>query len=154
MLRLKTKKAIIKQSMVGLLVFSLVMIGFFVIPFTSTEQGQAFLSNYGFNNDPNITGYDVSKNISSLTSTLDDDILGSDDRSVYNKAKDTVNGIIGGGYGALNTLSKVSGYTKNIINLVADVFNIPRIIVDIGIYLIVFLIGWAIINIVFNRIDA
>lgn len=145
-----------QNVIVGLLLFSLVAVGFFAIP--ARDEGFWDAYSYSPTADTTSLSTDVYNNVSGTIDQLNCDIYPQDERcnNKRNIISDLANfgqSLLQGGYGALMTIMNSLGSVRTVFSLVGDVgagFGIDPAIVMIFVSIIVFLMTYAIIQMIFG----
>ena len=148
---------------IAILVFSLVIMVFYFVPYTqdvyNTGTTSSFFETYGVTfSSSNLSEYDTNSDISDVVHSMECDIIGTQNNTAgcYSKSTsgtDFVNLMVKGGYGALVTLFNSFWIGKDMIVSVATTIGIPQSIVNIIITIVTFIIIISLISLIFNRSD-
>lgn len=152
---MKNKGMALNGYIIALLVFSLVIIGFTIIP------SQEFWIKYEYSMPSNnMSNLDKSSSVSSTIQDLVCDInpesesCPTNKKNVFEQVTNFVEGMVQGGYGALITIYKSFGLAKVLIESVSEIIGVPPQVTVILTSIMLFSIVFTIILIIFNRSDA
>lgn len=139
------------------LMFSLVIVGFYIIP----NQSGGFWSTYQYT-PPSNSLSDLDK-----SSEYDDNIVdvacdvnsdgscpNSDQGNKFKQASEFIGSMVQGGYSGIITFSKSFGITSELVSEAGDTLEIPPLIVGIFVTAILALITITTVLIIFNRSDS
>ena len=150
------KKAMsIEGYMAGLLIFSLVIVAFYV----GSAQIGGFWQAYSYTPGGNVTSFNLINNISSglgtnLVCDVNPEQAGCPDKNTKSlESGDIIARMVQGGYGGLITILKIFSIPKYLIIEVGTKLQIPPIITTAFYTLLLMGIVITIIFIVFNRSD-
>lgn len=147
------KGGVFFQYISAVLLFSLVIVGFYVIP----NQTGGFWEAYKYTPEEDLSGYDKSSQLdSTITNVACDTGLEDcqgEDKNFFAKTGDFINAMVNGAYGGLVTIYKSFGVTRTLVMDTGTGIGVPREITDIMITMILALIVITVVLIIFNRSD-
>jgi hypothetical protein len=156
MKKITKKGGVLFQYTAGILLFSLVVICFYIIP---AQQG-GFWEAYQYTPPSNtITNLDKSSQIDKTITDISCDINNEDSCNTEQKSKfaqisDFINSMVQGAYGGLITIGKSFGISKTILLDSGQTLSIPPEITAIFVSLIIALLTITVLLIMFNRSDS
>ena len=147
------KKGFINKYVVGILLFAMIVTGFWIVP----QRSGGFWEAYGYNTSDSMAQFDVSKNVSRDVENLACDLkleTCANRKSTSNfidQVKTFTEGMFQGGFSAMVTLYKSFGVTKVLFDSIGDLIGVEPFIITTFVSIVLFsLIIW-ILFIIFNR---
>lgn len=147
------KKAFINKYVVGLLLFTMIVTGFWIVP----QRSGGFWEAYGYNVSESMTQFDVSKNVSRDIESFACDLkLETCTQRVstsnyIDQIKTFTEGMFQGGFSAMVSIYKSFGISKVLVESVGNFLGVEPFILIVFTNILLFsLIIW-ILFIMFNR---
>ncbi len=151
-IRIKSKKGILKNYIIGLLIFSMVITSFWLVP----QRVGGFFSKYDYSTTETLN-LDVSDNVSRQIDILAGDIIAEGEdggKNFYQSGTEFISGIIRGAFGGLVSIYKSFGITKTLMESIGDVIGVEPFIISTFVNILLFIIVFTILLIIFNRSDS
>lgn len=155
------KRGFIKNWIVGLLLFSLMIVGFYLVPIENTNMW----NEYGYNATSNLGQYAIQNNLSVNLQAVKCDINPEGDSNCEQENTNLITGaaeavgnfidsMVRRGYSATITLFNSFGLAESVLNLAALEIGVSPAISTIIIDIILTVLLMTIIFIIFNRSDS
>ena len=146
---------------IALLLFSMVIIAFIVVPniqdVSNAGDTSSFWGVYGYDvGNSTLVSFDMSKNVTDMANSISCDILGKQNATDCPKSTsgtDFINLMVKGGYGALVTLVQGIGFTNILFVNMSTILHIPAQMVGIIQTIVILIILFSILFLIFNRSD-
>lgn len=155
MKRLK-RKGFLKNYIIGLLIFSMIVTGLWIVP----QSADGFFTAYNYNPTGDMLAFDVTSNVSRSIEDLtcdinpEDDSCGDVSSNLLSTATTFISGMVQGAFGGLISIWKSFGVTRVLMNSIADHLGIEPFIITTFVNIVLFLVVFTILLILFNRSDS
>lgn len=149
------KAGMMIKYIASILMFSLVIVGFHVIP---NQRPAGFWEAYKYTPPEDLTGFDKSSQIDNTITNIacdinQEDSCDTEQKNKFQQAGNFIGSMVQGGYGGLITLYKSFSISKTLVLDAGSTITVPPEITAIFATLVLAVIAITILLIIFNRSD-